>query len=96
MTSFEGDTGPYLQFAHARLCSMERKAADEGIFINTEADVSTLIEKECADLFTVIGKFPSIVQSALQSMEPCTLVNYLMTLSHAISGKFIKMCESKE
>ncbi len=28
MTSFEGDTGPYLQFSHTRLCSMERKAGD--------------------------------------------------------------------
>ena len=27
MTSFEGDTGPYLQYAHARLCSIQRKAA---------------------------------------------------------------------
>ena len=29
MTSFEGDTGPYLQYTHARLCSIERKAAEQ-------------------------------------------------------------------
>jgi arginyl-tRNA synthetase len=27
MTSFEGDTGPYLQYAHARICSIQRKVA---------------------------------------------------------------------
>jgi len=85
MTSFEGDTGPYLQFAHARLCSMERKAADEGTLVNPDADVSLLIEKECTDLFSIIGKFPQVVSSAQQSMEPCTLVSYLMSLSHSIS-----------
>jgi len=32
MTNFEGFTGPYLQFAHARLFSIQRKAAEKQIF----------------------------------------------------------------
>jgi len=91
MTSFEGDTGPYLQYSHARLCSMERKAADEGIFVNPKADLTLLTEKEGHELFALIGKYPAAVQQSLVVLEPCVIVNYLFTLSHAISGALEKL-----
>ena len=49
MTSFEGDTGPYLQYAHARLCSITRKAAisDDELL---SADFSLLTEEHAVDL----------------------------------------------
>jgi arginyl-tRNA synthetase len=84
--SFEGDTGPYLQFAHARLCSMERKAKEQyGIEINSEAELSLLTQKEEQDLFTIIGKYPSSLQMALTTMEPCVVVTYILSLAHSIS-----------
>jgi len=91
MTSFEGDTGPYLQYTHARLCSMERKAADQGILINPNANLSLLVEKEASEMFTVIGKYPSFVLQSYNVTEPCVVVNYLFTLCHAVSGALEKL-----
>jgi len=77
-----GHTGPYLQFAHARLCSVERKA---GVEINPDANLDLLVEEEGQDLAVIISRYPEIIQAASQSMEPSVLVSYLFELSHAIS-----------
>jgi arginyl-tRNA synthetase len=83
MTSFEGDTGPYLQYQHARLCSMERKA---GVKINKDADFTLLVEPIAQEIAVHIGRFPDVVQQVAQSLEPCVLVSYLFDLAHSISS----------
>ena len=82
MTSFEGHTGPYLQYAHARLCSVERKC---GFPLNPAADVSLLTEKEAHILLLEIARFPEVIRQAREALEPITLVTYLYDLAHAIS-----------
>ncbi|PJF17478.1 hypothetical protein PSACC_02713 [Paramicrosporidium saccamoebae] len=82
VTKFEGDTGPYLQYAHARLCSIQRKS---GIDITGPIDYSLLNEKEAVDLALMIAQYPEIVQEARLSMEPCNIVAYLMGLSRVVS-----------
>jgi len=86
MTSFEGDTGPYLQYTHTRLCSIERKAAEQGIHVNPDADVSLLVSESSAyELAILIGRYPSVLQMAVQQLEPCVLVSYLFNLCHQMS-----------
>lgn len=82
VTKFEGDTGPYLQYAHARLCSIERKS---GIKVEGEIDFALLCEKEAHDLALMIAQYPEIVQEARLTMEPCSIVSYLMGLSRLVS-----------
>ena len=82
MTSFEGHTGPYLQYAHARLCSVERKC---GFPLNPAADVTLLKEKEAHILLMEIARFPEVIRQAREALEPITLVSYLYDLAHAIS-----------
>jgi arginyl-tRNA synthetase len=82
VTKFEGDTGPYLQYAHARLCSIQRKS---GIDITGAIDYSLLGEKEAVDLALMVAQYPEIVQEARLSMEPCNIVAYLMGLSRLVS-----------
>lgn len=82
MTSFEGHTGPYLQYAHARLCSVERKC---GFPLNPDADVTLLKEKEAHILLLEIARFPEVIRQAREALEPITLVSYLYDLAHAIS-----------
>jgi len=82
MTSFEGRTGPYLEYAHARLCSVERKC---GFELNPDADLSLITEPEAALLLLEIARFPEVVKAALESLEPVTILTYLFDLSHAIS-----------
>lgn len=83
MTDARGDTGVFLQYAHARACGIERKS---GIEITPHVDFSILKEKEALDLIQSISTFPEVVENALQSLEPSTLVNYLFKLSHATSA----------
>ncbi|KAF9559060.1 hypothetical protein EC968_006757 [Mortierella alpina] len=83
MFSFEGDTGPYLQYAHARLCSIERKTE---MSVNPNADLRHLGDSRAAgDLITMIARYPQIVRETTRSFEPVNIVGYAMKLSHNVS-----------
>ncbi|KAF8939572.1 hypothetical protein EDD21DRAFT_398507 [Dissophora ornata] len=83
MFSFEGDTGPYLQYAHARLCSIERKTEME---VNPNADLRQLGDsRAAADLITMIARYPQIVRETSRTFEPVNIVGYAMKLSHHVS-----------
>ncbi|KAF9111870.1 hypothetical protein BGX27_004343 [Mortierella sp. AM989] len=85
MFSFEGDTGPYLQYAHARLCSIERKTEME---VNPNADLRHLEDsRAAADLITMIARYPQIVRDTMSGgkFEPVNIVGYAMKLSHHVS-----------
>ncbi|CAO3625629.1 unnamed protein product [Mucor hiemalis] len=82
MTDSKGDTGVFLQYAHARACGIERKS---GVSISPNVDFSILKEKEAIDLIQSISQFPEIVENSFHTLEPCTIVNYLFKLSHATS-----------
>ena len=85
MLSFEGDTGPYLQYAHSRLCSIERSY---GKPIDPDADIALLTETEADELISVVAMWPDVLQTALHTLEPCTVVTYAFKLSHAVSSAF--------
>ncbi|KAL1874232.1 arginyl-tRNA synthetase [Diaporthe australafricana] len=87
MTSFEGDTGPYLQYAHARLCSIERKAAIPVEELE-KADLSLLTEAHAVNLIRVLSQWPDAVQNTLKTLEPTTVVVYLFKLTHVISSSY--------
>lgn len=85
MFSFEGDTGPYIQYAHARLASIERKS---GLQVNHNADLSLLTEPGAIDICRTIAQYPDLVKSILNGCEPCNVVTYAFKLAHDISGVF--------
>jgi len=87
MTSFEGDTGPYLQYAHARLCSIARKAAlsDEDI---ASADLSLLTEPHAQNLIRMLSQYPDVVQNTLKTLEPTTILTYLFKMTHSLSSSY--------
>ena len=72
----------YVQYAHARLCSLARNAADLGV--TTEAaDLSLLVEDREGALIRTIGEFPQIVASAADLREPHRVARYLEELAAA-------------
>lgn len=87
MCSFEGDTGPYLQYAHARLCSITRKAqlSEEDI---AGADLSLLTESHATDLVRVLAQWPDVVQNTLKTLEPATILTYLFKMTHVLSSSY--------
>jgi arginyl-tRNA synthetase len=92
MLSFEGDTGPYLQYAHARLCSIERQAnfsvTGESV---TELDLSVLSEPHAAAVMELVAAYPDIIKEISLSLEPCQLVKYALRLSHSVSSAYSEL-----
>jgi len=87
LTSFEGDTGPYLQYAHARLCSIARKA-DISASDLRQADFSLLKEPHAIDLIRLMAQYPDIVTHTFKTLEPTTVLTYLFRLTHQLSSSY--------
>jgi arginyl-tRNA synthetase len=87
MTSFEGDTGPYLQYAHARLCSITRRAELSAEDI-AGANLSLLTEPQAINLIRVISQYPDVVQNTLKTLEPTTIMTYLFKMTHTLSSSY--------
>lgn len=87
MTSFEGDTGPYLQYAHSRLCSIRRRAelTDEDI---ASADLSLLTEDHAVNIIRYLSQWPDVFQNTLKTLEPTTVLTYLFRLTHVVSSSY--------
>lgn len=84
ITSFKGETGPYLQYAYARLCSIFRKV-DGLVKLTSKIDLSLLVEDEAFALIKLIGQYPMIIKKCQHNLEPVVLIEYLFDLSKAIS-----------
>jgi arginyl-tRNA synthetase len=87
MTSFEGDTGPYLQYAHARLCSIQRKAEVDMSKL-TSADFSLLKEPQAVKLVRTLSQWPDQVLNTLKTKEPTTVLTYLFKMTHELSSSY--------
>jgi arginyl-tRNA synthetase len=74
--SFEGDSGPYLQYTHARICSVLTKAAIAGVGASFEHVPDSLFEIE-----KLVYQFPGIVSEALFERAPHKVTQYLTELA---------------
>jgi arginyl-tRNA synthetase len=95
MTSFEGDTGPYLQYAHARLCSIHRKALSADPSIPTspqdfasQANLALLTEPHAVDLVRQLALWPDKFMETIKTNEPTTVLTYLFKMVHAVSSSY--------
>ncbi len=70
----------YVQYAHARISSLKRKAADAGVDLATDADLSLLDEEELA-LVKRAAQYPRVVESAAVAHEPHRIAFYLYDLA---------------
>ena len=81
----------YIQYAHARVCSVKRKALSEGSDWTPEAGLDhldTLTTSEELALALLLAKFPEVVASAAQRLEPHDIANYLRELAAAFHGLY--------
>ncbi len=75
--SFEGETGPYIQYTYARIASILRKYGEK---LPVHVDVSFL-EKQAFSIVRLLEQFPAIVEDAGTQYRPSTLCRYLLDLS---------------
>jgi arginyl-tRNA synthetase len=76
--TFEGETGPYVQYTHARACSVLRKADRP---VRAGADCAPLTQDEEFDLVRLLADYPAVLRRAAESYEPFFVTDYLLTLS---------------
>ena len=97
MFSFEGDTGPYLQYNHVRLCSMERMNAEDGLVLPKEdLDFKTMRTErlqvpEALEIVWLLAQWPDVVRTASRDHQASTIVTFCFKLTHAISSAWEKL-----
>ena len=85
----------YVQYAHARICnimefakSQAAKKASGGSA--AKADLALLKEPQELDLIKTLSQFPDVIIFCAESLEPCGLVSYLMTLADSFHSFYDK------
>lgn len=84
--NFDGETAPYLQYTHARCCSLLRKGGS--IDINN-ADFSAVSDDEGYDVVKAILGFPDAVKQAAKEREPSTVSRHLVSLAEKFNRFYI-------
>ncbi len=77
---FNGNTGPFIQYTYARIQSVLRKAAEQGLEIPTELDTAVEISEKAQQLIQSIAKFAPVVKEAGKDYNPSGIANYVYEL----------------
>ncbi len=83
--SFEGDTGPYLQYTHARICSVLRKAGARGGSAEEKGDPSLLTTREEQSLLKELSFLSPAFHEAARSYKPNLLAQQLLSVARAFN-----------
>ncbi|KAA0883976.1 arginine--tRNA ligase [Corynebacterium sp. LK30] len=81
----------YVQYGHARLCSIGRRAEEAGV-TSEGADFSLLVEDREGELIRTIGEFPAIIKSAADLREPHRIARYAEQLA-GVFHRFYDTCQ---
>ena len=81
--NFEGETGPYVQYAHARANQILERL---GLEIDDQVDFSLLKEKQEIDLIKLIYNTPEVILSAKDKLEPSVITRHVTDLAQAFNS----------
>lgn len=85
--NFDGETGPYVQYTHARCCSVLRKAE---AFTAAEPDYSVITDDEAQDVLMLISHFPQVVRKAMEQSEPSMITRHTTQLAQAYNKYYFE------
>ena len=77
---FNGNTGPFIQYTHARICSVLRKAAEMGITLPNKLNEDLQISDTEGVLIQALASYPDIVAQAGKEFSPALIANYIYDL----------------
>ncbi len=92
-----GNTGPYLEYTHARAVSILSKCAEEGKTLRPGAGAqvtAALVEPSERDVVLALDRLPAAVHAAAQQLRPALLCTYLHELAQAFNT-FVTVCNVK-
>lgn len=84
---FNGNTGPFIQYTHARIKSVLRKAESQGIAPATAIDGALLVPEEVA-LIGMLTDYPATVQAAAEAFSPSIIANYAFELAKSYNSYY--------
>jgi len=80
--NFDGETGPYVQYTHARLCSILRKHGKPVDL--AKVDFAKL--EEAGTLLALLGRFPQYIAAAAETFEPSIVTGYLLEVAQTANN----------
>lgn len=93
---FQGNTGPFIQYTHARICSITRKAKEQGLeLINTPKKSFELNETEI-DLIYILGLYKGKIEEAAETFSPSLIAMYTYDLAKQFNKLYNELSILKE
>ena len=77
---FNGNTGPFIQYTHARICSVLRKAAELGIVLPAALPTNFELSEKEEGLIQMLANFKAVVKEAGETYSPALIANYTYDL----------------
>ncbi|MBS3145716.1 arginine--tRNA ligase [Candidatus Woesearchaeota archaeon] len=83
--SFEGDTGPYIQYANARINSIFKKIKNKKFKVYEDE-----FNEDEFELIKILGSYPNVVREAAENYKPSLIANYLLLLVKKFNDNYRK------
>ena len=77
---FNGNTGPFIQYTHARICSVLRKAEEQGIALPARFNAAVDLSEKEISLIQQLSGFDAVVEEAGKEYSPALIANYIYDL----------------
>lgn len=77
---FNGYTGPFIQYTHARICSVLRKANEQGIQLNNTVKGNLTLSDTEVNLIQYLSNYPNVIKQAGADYSPALIANYIYEL----------------
>lgn len=92
MLSFKGETGPYLQYTHARTCSILRKWDRE---VAADVDFALLGDPEEFEMSKILARYPQVIGRAAEAYEPSVVAGYLLEVAASFNKYYTDLTNHK-
>ena len=83
--NFDGETGPYVQYTHARAASVLKNAGFSGSFDVASMDLSYISGGSAYELIKEIYRFPEVIADAAEKYEPSVLTRHIVDIAQAFN-----------
>lgn len=84
---FQGNTGPFVQYTHARICSMIRKAKEQGIDFQVQSIQNTTLSPTEQELIYLLGTYKSKIEEAAAQFSPSIIAQF----AYEVAKQFNKL-----
>ncbi|ALD20424.1 arginine--tRNA ligase [Hymenobacter sp. DG25A] len=81
--SLEGHTGPFIQYSHARISAIRRKALEQGVSEDTDLSTLTSLHETEQELVQELGRYAAVVAEAARNFSPAVVAQYAYDIAKA-------------